>query len=168
MKTPGKILKEGRKAKGMSLTDLAATTRISKTMLQYLEQDRYDEYTADVFIRGHLRCFAQEVELDPDEVIRAYERETGQASGGSSDTTALNDSGRGILSRIRVPHMVAIGLVLVAIFLVASFISSHSATATNREVFSTDSDVTTEKTTEEGKKTRWLLEKQTRSTNSNR
>lgn len=152
----------------MSLTDLAATTRISKTMLQYLEQDRYDEYTADVFIRGHLRCFAQEVDLDPDEVIRAYERQTGQASGSAPEDVAADDSGSGILSRIRVPHMVAIGLVLVAIFLVASFISSHSATATNREVFSTETEVTTEKTTEEGEKTRWLLEKQTRSTNADR
>ena len=79
MKTPGEMLREARVERGLSLSDAAAMTRISRTMLAHLERDRYDEFNADVFVRGHLRNYARELEISSDEVLQAYERHTGAA-----------------------------------------------------------------------------------------
>lgn len=78
MKSAGKLLREAREERGLTLDDVAAMTRVPKVMLEHLEQDRHEEYVADVFARGHLRSYAREMQLDPDRVIEAYERQTGR------------------------------------------------------------------------------------------
>ena len=78
MKSPGTMLKEAREEAGLSLADVAAMTRIPKTMLSHLEHDRFDEYVAEVFVRGHLRNYARELRLDSEAVLQAYERHTGR------------------------------------------------------------------------------------------
>lgn len=178
MKTPGAMLKQSRQAEGLSLADIATTTRISKTMLAHLENDDYNEYTAEVFLRGHLRNFAREVGLDPDEVIRSYEQYTGRSFRQSSEDTtttrkrnktgAANTSSssstsdsavKGFIDKIRVPHMVGVALVLVGIFILVHFMTGQSATATNRAEFSTETQQEKEWEKEQkADKTRWLLE----------
>lgn len=78
MTTPGTMLREARESKGLSLSDLAAMTRIPRTMLSHLEHDRFEEYEAEVFVRGHIRNYARELCLDPEAVLASYERHTGR------------------------------------------------------------------------------------------
>lgn len=78
MKSPGTLLREARKGRGLTLEDMAAMTRVPKAMLHHLEQDRFGEYEAEVFLRGHLRNYARELGLDVSDVIEAYERQTGR------------------------------------------------------------------------------------------
>lgn len=78
MKSPGMMLREAREELGLTLSDVAAMTRIPKTMLGHLEADRFEEYVAEVFVRGHLRNYARELRLDSEMVMQAYERHTGR------------------------------------------------------------------------------------------
>lgn len=78
MKSPGTLLREAREDRGLTLDDVAAMTRVPRGMLEHLEEDRFEEYEAEVFVRGHLRNYAREMRLDVDEVVQAYERETGR------------------------------------------------------------------------------------------
>ncbi len=78
MKSPGTMLQEAREEAGLTLADVAAMTRIPKTMLGHLENDRFDEYVAEVFVRGHLRNYARELRLDAEAVLQAYEKHTGR------------------------------------------------------------------------------------------
>ena len=78
MKSPGMMLREAREERGLTLSDVAAMTRIPKTMLAHLEADRFEEYVAEVFVRGHLRNYARELRLDSEMVMQAYERHTGR------------------------------------------------------------------------------------------
>lgn len=76
--TPGKMIRGAREARGMSLRELAAATRIPRTSLSHIEDDAFDELPAEVFVRGFLRNAARELRLDDMEVIEAYERTTGR------------------------------------------------------------------------------------------
>lgn len=76
--TAGVMLRQAREELGLSIADVAAVTRIPRNMLEHLERDRFDEYAAGVFTRGHIMNFAREVRLDPERVLNAYERQSGQ------------------------------------------------------------------------------------------
>jgi len=152
--TPGEMLKEAREAKGLTVADLAAMTRIPKPMLHNLEEDQFDEYSADVFARGHLRNYAREVDLEPDVVLQSYEQFTGSA--GTEDAASGEDDPAskaqqvkerveqadiaGTLKSLRPTMMVAAALVVLAVVLVISLFTSGSVTAQNPEEFSDSAD----------------------------
>lgn len=78
MESPGTMLRNAREELGLTIADVAAMTRIPKTMLGHLEADRFEEYVAEVFVRGHLRNYARELRIDSEAVLQAYERHTGR------------------------------------------------------------------------------------------
>ncbi len=68
----GRSLRDKRDDKGMSLDEIARTTKIPKTSLQHIEAGRFDSLPGDVFARGFLRSYARCVDMDGDEVVRRY------------------------------------------------------------------------------------------------
>lgn len=100
MKSPGTMLREAREERELSLDDMAAMTRIPRPMLEHLEKDRFEEYVAEVFLRGHLRNYGRELHLDVDQLVRAYERHTGRTRANSvaEFSTEKEDSGRGTIT----------------------------------------------------------------------
>lgn len=75
----GELLRSRREALGMSLKEIAATTKIQQSNLRALEENRFQELPAEVFTRGFLRSFSRELGLDEDAVIDAYLAQTGTA-----------------------------------------------------------------------------------------
>lgn len=73
------MLRQARSTMGYTLAEVATVTRIPRNMLENLEEDRFAEYSASVFARGHLMSYARELRLDPHKVMRQYERQTGKA-----------------------------------------------------------------------------------------
>lgn len=74
--SPGRYIREQRQRQGMSLDQLAAATKIPRSSLEILEDDRYEELPGPVFVKGFLRCAARSLELDPDAVMELlYEQE---------------------------------------------------------------------------------------------
>ena len=60
----------------MSLEQLAMATKIPRSSLALLEEDRFDELPGMVFAKGFLRCCARTLGLDEDTVLGLlYERE---------------------------------------------------------------------------------------------
>lgn len=176
-KTPGEMVREARKSLGLSLADVAAMTRIPKTMLKHLESDRYDEYSAEVFARGHLRNYAREVQLEPEIVLQAFDRYTGQLTSepeadeeADDPIPAANDDDPfwdvdvgAIQRRVQPAHLVAVGLVLVALFVVFGMLTGNRATAQKPNEFPDSAATTTSEDWEmekETEKSKWLLEKQ--------
>jgi cytoskeletal protein RodZ len=78
--TPGTVLRKAREAQGISARELAAITRIAPRLVHSLEEDRYDDLPAEVFVRGFLRNCARELRLDPNELVALYEHRTGRTS----------------------------------------------------------------------------------------
>ena len=78
----GQWLREARQARGLSLEQVEAETRIRTKFLTALEEGNYDELPAEVYTKGFLRNYALFLGLDPAEALAKYEkRDIGRRSG---------------------------------------------------------------------------------------
>lgn len=60
----GAILRAARLRRGLSLEDVASQTRISRRFLEALENDRFDEFAAVVYLRGFLKGYCDHLGVD--------------------------------------------------------------------------------------------------------
>jgi cytoskeleton protein RodZ len=133
----GAKLKKARERHGLSLRQIADSTKISLTVLQGLERDEITNLPGGVLGRGYVRSFATAVKLDPEvivaelvaqfpesSVIEGYppaERSADQAAAaeaaaGSSTKIRLNESG----GWGRVASVVALVIVLAGVMTFAA------------------------------------------------
>ncbi len=73
METLGGKLRNERELRGLSLDELAASTRIQKKFLQALEEGRFDALQAPVFVVGFIRTYAAALGLNPNPLVAEYE-----------------------------------------------------------------------------------------------
>jgi curved DNA-binding protein CbpA len=72
-KQPGLFLQQLRKAKGLSLRDVARHTKVSSNLLQSIEEQHFDALPVPVYLRGFLRQFAQLVKVpDVEALVDSY------------------------------------------------------------------------------------------------
>lgn len=70
---PGLFLQQSRKALRLSLQDVAARTKVRSSLLQSIEEQRFDFLPAPVYLRGFLREFARLVKVpDANALIDAF------------------------------------------------------------------------------------------------
>ena len=69
MSSLGSDLKGAREAKGISLEEIAAATKINLRYLKALEEDDFAEFPSDFFARSVIRSFARAVGLDEKETL---------------------------------------------------------------------------------------------------
>lgn len=85
---PGDLLLAARKSRGLSQGRVAESLNLDKAQVRALEENRFEDLGAPVFARGHLRKYARLLDLDPAEVMRAYDMIAIEQS-----AAALNPSG---------------------------------------------------------------------------
>ncbi|MGI4756575.1 MAG: helix-turn-helix domain-containing protein [Janthinobacterium lividum] len=68
----GEGLKVHRERRGISLDDVAISTRVSLRHLSALEEERFTELPGGVFSRGIVRSYAQCCGLDMDDTVRGF------------------------------------------------------------------------------------------------
>ena len=71
-RTVGARLREAREKRGISLRQIANTTRISVMSLEALERSDLSRLPGGIFTRAFIRAYAQEVGLDPDRTIQDF------------------------------------------------------------------------------------------------
>jgi len=88
----GTFLRQAREQRGVSLQELAATTKISSRVLEALERNDPTKLPGGIFSRSFVRAYAREVGLDPDvavaNFVSAFPDESG-ADGMPAATTAV-------------------------------------------------------------------------------
>ena len=67
----GAVLRSARLARGISMTELHARTKISTGYLVALEEGRFDALPPLAFTRGFLRTVAGELGVDPEPLVRS-------------------------------------------------------------------------------------------------
>jgi cytoskeleton protein RodZ len=77
----GERLRSARKAKALSVQQVADALHLEEASVVALEEGRFEVMGAPVFVRGHLRRYACLVGLSPEAVLDAY-----RAAAPSSDT----------------------------------------------------------------------------------
>ncbi len=70
----GRMLREAREAKGLSLTDIQMETNIRLAYLQALEAGAgHNAFPGDPYHRGFMKTYARAVGLSPEEVLKLYD-----------------------------------------------------------------------------------------------
>jgi cytoskeleton protein RodZ len=112
--TLGGLLVEARRARGVSLEQAAAATRIRVRNLSALEGDKPSDLPAPVYVRGYLRTYAAYLEIDPELLLQAYEG-TLTPGGGSLAMRPLSSFTASPSMVLTAPMAGAIGLILLLI-----------------------------------------------------
>ncbi len=68
----GARLRAAREARGISLKEIAAATKISMLALEALERNDVSRLPGGVFSRAFVRAYAQEVGLNPEQTVREF------------------------------------------------------------------------------------------------
>ncbi len=68
----GQVLKAAREKRGTTLAEAAGKLRVDVAVLEALEGERFDELGAPVFVRGHLRHYAELLGEAPDALQAMY------------------------------------------------------------------------------------------------
>lgn len=115
----GGHLRESRTARGVSLDDIARATRVTKSYLEALEDERMADLPAPVFARGFIRAYCQFLQVPAEEALAEYGRLVGGEA--SPPRFAPNRSRRpsrlGGSLAMSVVLLVVLGLALVAVTL---------------------------------------------------
>jgi hypothetical protein len=68
----GDMLRQVRESRGLTVNELAQRTRITRHHLLNVEQDRFGDLPAPVYLRGIIMSLARELRLDGQKVARSY------------------------------------------------------------------------------------------------
>jgi cytoskeletal protein RodZ len=75
--TLGEKLRKLRSDKRIALNEVSRVTKIRLEYLQYLEEGKYDELPADVYVRGFLKSYGDFLGFDEQNLIKLFEKEKG-------------------------------------------------------------------------------------------
>jgi len=75
MKTVGEILKEARVSQNKTLEAFSQSTYIPLETLKAIEADNYEDLPPEIFVKGFIRNYAQELNLDPKKVLAVFRRD---------------------------------------------------------------------------------------------
>jgi len=68
----GARLRRSRLHCGLEIEAVAKVTKVNPTYLRFLEEERFEDLPARVYVRGFLMAFASCVGIDPQAVVRSY------------------------------------------------------------------------------------------------
>lgn len=75
--TLGEKLKKLRSDKRIALNEVSRVTKIRVEYLQCLEEGKYDELPADVYVRGFLKSYGNFLGVDEHSLVKLFEKEKG-------------------------------------------------------------------------------------------
>ena len=70
----GERITDARRSRGLSIDDVAATTRLRTMTIQAIEDNDFALCGGDRYAIGHLRMIAQAVGLDSNDLVAEYRR----------------------------------------------------------------------------------------------
>ncbi len=68
----GPRLRRARLARGIELDRIASVTKISPTYLRFIEDERYQDLPATVYVRGFVTAYVRCLGLEPERIVPSY------------------------------------------------------------------------------------------------
>ena len=81
MRSFGEDLRSEREARGITLEDISASSRIPVPVLEAIERDEFDRLPGGLFNVSFVRQYASAVGLNQDEVVDAFAKACATSSG---------------------------------------------------------------------------------------
>ncbi len=130
MPTVAEQLRTAREAQKLTVYQVAETTKIRTDHIRALEEGNFDMFSAPVYIRGFVRCYATLLKLDVPQVMATLDAELGRTEK-FSEPPPLSSQPRGaldffMLQLSRVDWRKA-GMILGAVGFVAVVVGGYAA-----------------------------------------
>jgi cytoskeletal protein RodZ len=119
----GRVLKQEREERRVSIEELSSTTRIPRKALESLEEDRFEDLPSGVFVRGFIKAYASAVDIDADEVLARYDEERPDSV--SPTRLASVETKRGYGAILLILGMAALFAIIVATFALVRRAPAH-------------------------------------------
>jgi cytoskeletal protein RodZ len=122
----GTQLKKARESRGMSLQQVAASTKISVGVLEALERGDFPRLPGGIFSRAFVRSYAVEVGANADEVVAKFVTELEAAIPAAAETASpdVTDDDIAFLERQRRASLfLRVALVVLALMIVGAFVA---------------------------------------------
>lgn len=75
--TLGERLRSIREESNLALSEISKGTKVRKDYLEKIEAGDFEDLPSEVYVKGFLRSYAQYLKIDPQEVVKQYEKERG-------------------------------------------------------------------------------------------
>ncbi|HXG29460.1 MAG TPA: helix-turn-helix domain-containing protein, partial [Nevskiales bacterium] len=75
--SPGELLRRARESLNLTISDLAGQTRLSRAVLEALENNDFANLAMPVYVRGYFRKCAHVLNLPEERLLQAYADWTG-------------------------------------------------------------------------------------------
>jgi cytoskeletal protein RodZ len=130
----GGKLRQARERRGISLRQIAASTKIAAAALEALERNDISKLPGGIFSRAFVRSYAIEVGLDPDDTVREFLERFNQDPPPTAETAVdIPEEEREFQERQRKAARIVIGstigLVVLAVALVVAYRARNAARA---------------------------------------
>jgi cytoskeleton protein RodZ len=127
-RTVGARLREAREKRGVSLRQIAVSTRISVMSLEALERSDLSRLPGGIFTRAFIRAYAQEVGLDPDRTIQDFIAELPPDVATATVHSAAVEDGEKLESdRKAVATVLRLALISLPLIVLVVYYGSHRA-----------------------------------------
>ena len=130
----GGKLRQARERRGISLRQIAASTKISAAALEALERNDISKLPGGIFSRAFVRSYAIEVGLDPDETVREFLERFNQepAPTAAAAAAAVPEEERAFQERQRTAARLALGGIAVIVIVIVAGVLTYRARAASR------------------------------------
>lgn len=85
-----------RRSKGISLDQIAETTKISKRFLQAIEDSDFGQLPGGIFNTSYIRQYAQAIDFEESDLLEYYHAVTDGADSGDDGSQARDKSSKGL------------------------------------------------------------------------
>jgi cytoskeleton protein RodZ len=109
---PGEHLSETRRALGLEPENVAQILHLSIQQITAIEADDFDSLPEPTYVRGYLRSYSQLLNIDPEEVIKTYNKAIGGWKTATYSGLATEKQATSTDSLVRFATMGVIGLVI--------------------------------------------------------
>ncbi len=92
----GATLRRERESRGIGLDELSRATKVRRVFLDALEEERWGELPAKIFVTGYLKAIAQHIGVEPSLFLSAYEGGVVVSEAPSSGPAAAGGSKRSV------------------------------------------------------------------------
>jgi len=110
----------------MNLEDAAEATKISSEYLQALEENRISQFASLAYLKGFVRIYANSLGLNPDDIIRLYEKMYSNKDQNDVLTDSTVSIGKKGISRFPFQKLMIPAILLLLIIITSVFINRHS------------------------------------------
>jgi len=126
LRTIGTLLKERRKERDLTLSQISEITRIRKEYLKAIENGEYDTFPSEVYLKGFLKNYSKYLGVNTERALAMYrrEREYKNSEPTISTTKKIKDKSVAlVVTPGKVIGVVLVGAVLFSIIYIGSYIS---------------------------------------------